>query len=887
MSTSPEIKGRPLRGIRGWLTNVDPADSPEDYAEEFNGYRALSSGLIDKDAGTIQRSSAYPSGIRMRGGRVVTDPSTAKRHQIIAGLNTSDKTRLFVDETGDYSGTWKALTRKIVCRIVSLTYNSTPKTTTITMSVPAEDGASIAIAADELAGHVVVNETPNPYQFARILSNTATAAVGGNFTITVLGNMTPAIPVVADWPATGWCSITPTASAYVAFQENNGAAPHFRWNPIDALKEVTVYYGRHDTRTYRIPMEIQKHAAMSSFYTTDVPSNIPRLSWPARWSMNVGGGGYCPTHVYLGSATAGISALTGGVGGLEKDIYEFPDRGETIQDSSTWSFLRLGVYVTDTTTPIYRNGSIVVWILVVITLLYGEDETDPVATAYCGATVPSQSPILAMSYAFNPGLMHDKLTGIRMYTKTLNVLEVNNGLQDIYLADVTLAKEILFNEAEPGSEFTVTVQAPSADRKEKVLVISHNYNIPAVQLGSQWQEVQNGGPSISTMLGHAPDRDRSYVTPRYFVRSSTTRTQGAAVIIDVTDRFARISAFGNGIHMDGTFPDVSVTTANSRGKIILIGQGEILGISQVAGTILFHREDALETFDLNSGRQEIVPFDTISRDSICETPLGIAFMGRSGPWLMPASGAGVRYLGNDIGNLFDGREQLLDGTPVISAESMAASLIGYDPAFRDLWIQLRMNTEAGAVYTMARFFLEQTAPEGGHWAERRLNFGSDIPVLWFDKAGESSFVIGYESGILEYPNVHIGFAHLDCVGWDGAAPIAGTGQGFAARIKAVLSGWANSYRGVILDHARVKYRYRASAAAKFVFSIFPDRKSTVSEERSIWMDKDWPPIGLPPWGEMVEPVIVLDLSAADAAVVEQLQIQEMSIFGKLGESAHA
>lgn len=276
-------------------------------------------------------------------------------------------------------------------------------------------------------------------------------------------------------------------------------------------------------------------------------------------------------------------------------------------------------------------------------------------------------------------------------------------------------------------------------------------------LDGEFAQLDSGGAiDILTQMGHAPTaKERTELQPLYAIMGG--RSQASLIIVDQDDDVLRTSNYnGDGTHEEDSFPEVALNAANQKLKLLLMIQGELLGLSVINGLVAALKQNDIQLRDLDSGRDSFLPADVYSRDSILLHDYGLSWSGTRDAYLIPHGSMEIIPLLADIKNLFDGSLLIDDRSASYVTDAYRSAVIsGWDPVYDAIWFHLQANKDAakggGSEYLNFRVSMDR-ATLATNISVRKLNIGSNFqPVRYFDKSNDGTMVIGYATGILQYP----------------------------------------------------------------------------------------------------------------------------------------
>jgi hypothetical protein len=508
------------------------------------------------------------------------------------------------------------------------------------------------------------------------------------------------------------------------------ATPHNMWLPIEAQDKINLALGSSaDAPVMKNLMRIEKCATRNYFYS----GAAYLATLPANWYAEKVGG-LCP--YYSAKGTWDVPQTT-----------TYTWETVSITDKAGQIFAKLlHQYQTDVD-ALYKQFR------VALCIEYDDYQmSDPVWRGYYNST--TGSPVLEFSIHVDLARMNKNITAFVFYT-TYN----DSSLTPTQWSDVD--SEYIQNFRIPINNTKYTYgkdeynYTSSADGIYWGITDTDEYCFRLLNYGSGVAAVSYSTNSTSTlagMLNHASDTSRSYLTPRYLIKSS--RSQASISIVDQDDTTLRLSCYdGAGAHEDDNYPDVAIDSNNLRQRIALLGRGSLLGIGLVRDTICAFRNTEIETFDLQSGVQGIIDADFCAKYSLVRSDWGLTWAGRSAIYILPEDGSGIQVLNPLWKNKYDG--SLLtdsDAASYVTDAYRKAIISGYDPFDRTIWFQIQQTKKdnTGSEYVLWRYHFDLK-----RWTTRVL--GNAASTKYFARAtvlGGSSankLILGTSAGIIQYP----------------------------------------------------------------------------------------------------------------------------------------
>lgn len=709
-------------------------------------------------------------------GTVLSDPTTKTDHVVLICIDSNDKTRVFIDSSVDMSGAWEEDTRTVNAK-VNEPSGINPNAVAVSIDTITERGTNAGLVATELIGYIAVNgtravgataQTPTAVTSATPIVMTKIGhglvngdiiycwgfigllAANGYFKVTVSGSditlvgsigsgqpswesgsgffkKVPSVVYVTgntsssitsptilgsngqDWKDNDDITLYKTTAGYYGINESLGLTPHFRFSNIDDQRKVNVYYGE-NRRELRSPYKIQRRDAgilcslplVPGFYAEPNPTN---------------------TMVSVGTEESRIPSGT-----IIKCYVHETD------ESDPWLLLesQTGVSLHNTTGRFY------------VTLVFAYQETDPVVAMHLASGNALQGFVGILGnptyFYINPAKAPKGVTGLTVW-------------ESAYPSDVS---------EPPASDFRKLADVPF-DSGEWVM----QQDEPGGMIYRSEARLKNVDPrgniEISASLGHTPNIERRVtVRPKFAVRAA--RAQGGIVVINEDDRTLRVSGYSEDTHMDDIFPDVLTDINGNKQKIYLGSTGELLGLafagvtSQLTGLatgVLFaFKSTELEFYDFKDGSQGIIGIDFLGVDSLCSTPYGIIYGGKSGIWIIPTGSVRPQEtpLNAAWRNLYDGTLKTDDGTTSrVTEASRQALKIGYNPYFNEVLCTLRVRKadNSGDEIVSIRYSLTRKRWTG----ERKFGTPQSGIVNFFSEHSSGAMILGCPHGLLLYPNL--------------------------------------------------------------------------------------------------------------------------------------
>lgn len=829
MKKPKDIVSLAIKAVKGFVTNVDWADLRENFAIRTRGFRYEPEGTCGKrDYGTKERFASYPtvyqptpSATTLINGTTIYNQTTRVERDVVACYDSASQMHFFVNDSTSAAawdtGSWIDLTAKYTA------YVKTVDTITITIAVDSAGtvhgvknslGATTQLAENHFQYCMVHNTTRNNYAF--ISASTISVASTTFATITLNKNA-----ALLSWAATDALVIYRNTAIKTCFSAANGATPRVNWAQINEQERLNAYFTDSSTPpASRNSITIKKKAATTYFGTATTPCVMG-----ARWVMEQGGGGLIPSfeeptyetdHDYLekgwtsggsgtiaqsfgvtvrGVGTTFITDLQVGsylirVGPIRPVIYRVEaiasDTECTVDlfgsynastylyttahdveigDGNGYDWLRIGVQVAD-------QGS---WdddqhlCRFYIVAVYDEFQySDPIYKVVVKSDFAALFPTTTFNFGVDFELMPKNITGLRIYCETTTVAA--NPLVSSWLdsaANHHLLYDVPFTSAPTDS---CVWSGSASDTSQK-----YRYTFAPPAFTTMYIADRSAGRPLSTDLAHMVDTNRSYITPRYAVR--TQRVLNALVVVDQDDATLRVTNVnGSGSAEPDNFPDVTVDSNNNKLKVFLTAAGELLGLAMYDVVVYAFKNSTIEYYDFQSGAQGSMDADVVARKSIISTEDGVFWAGESAIYFLRRGTRFPQIINQPWQNFYKGDLRISEGVGATSYMTSAyreAIISGYDPVYREVWFHSQVNKDAGgSEYLCFRYSVDTEL-----WNMRELNL-SGPPVKWFSLLTNRKMSIGTTAKILSYPNIESSYPYQE----------------------EVTSGDAQSHRGIPTSH---------------------------------------------------------------------------------------
>lgn len=504
------------------------------------------------------------------------------------------------------------------------------------------------------------------------------------------------------------------------------------------------------------------------------------------------------------------------------------------------------------------------------TLLYvGKDgttpiqESDPVFQVFMGRIDASDNFISAQITVYlDLSRVNKSIYGMRFYCAIQDLIDIGN--------DITAWND---DPAHYRQAFQLTL-ATNGWTVDTANRYSHSITLNEFTIGKINEVLATASDTILTNLGHAPDMTRSYMSPGFIVRGS--RGEEVIVCVAQNDKTARFSSFnGAGSQEDDNFPDVKVDNSARKQKSDLNGHGRVIGVASMRGNVyVFRSSGELEVFDFISGIPETIPCDFVAKESLVgvgldDSPIGLAWAGESGLYVMGSDGSQIQLLNFRQKNLYDGSMLADDNiTPLVSSVARAAVIGGYDSIYRELWFQLEVlkkDNIADSEFLQFRYNVETRKCN-----VRKLGIGAKGQANYFYSKVDKSFSIVYSSGILQYP-MRSGLPYEDDVTFAGVT----AGKGIETKIKFNCGELLSLAPRTIPIETILRYIGTSTNNNHFMVKFYANGEDNHFDMQEFRMNDIPPRMLLKPIGLMNQVEIEVSFPSANLTEYKLLELQAM------------
>jgi hypothetical protein len=804
---SDKLTYLPIEEVVDFVTKSNQQTQSKNYATRVRGFRFDTPGLLQRDWGTIGEFPNYPTTSQVNGFRLPINDEE-REYPIWVGYDSSGNLRIHVWNFD--LNRWDELTRVIKAHLAS---SPGASDTIVTLSNFTDIlGNAVSLSDGDLNDYIAVNNTLGN-SAAYVSVSTATTITS----VVVLGSIGLGWSLNDNiwlYRMTGILpdSILGTGRGY-EFME--GSNPHIRFAAVETQKKVNMYYGNSaSTPILRQPIQIRKSVATSfgSFsgspiYYYPIDHNHRRPIHLFLTDAYIGNDPtIMPDTAYsLGNSTA-VGSLNTKSGWYIDKAQLSPDYQASPATSGAAIPNRIAVGGSASTTLVIGEGITIkcdftcvsdgesdhrrYYITALYRGAFGSfyQESDPIAQVFLspnvvGGLYQNGSPNVTFTFELDLARLNKTIAGFKLYSAFKTD---SDGIH----ANLSRWQD----DATPGNEFGTTY----VEDKTVLLSDSGWSNVSTVANSLQkavtltkdtfFAALAAAAPNIDSNLGHSIDKNRSYMTPPYAVSVGHEDALIMAVLQD--DTTLRLSSVdGSGVSEDDNFPDDSDDNLDRKQKLGLWGHGQVLGVSKLGSLILILRSTELETYDIQSESHEIYTIDCYSKDSILglgknESPIGVAWAGKAGIWLLPSGGSLPHVLNPLWVNFYDGSLMIADGvTPFVTDDQRRSAKFGYSETYRSIMCTMNVNKEDGSGTETLTFIYSLDRRK---WYVREFNLSGAIE--FFNARTDGSLVIGTTNGLLRYPNrstYPLAHPYEDDVAWNGTAGVSAS-RGIPTRIRLTI-----------------------------------------------------------------------------------------------------
>jgi len=752
------------------------------------------------------------------------------------GLATkTPNTRIFVDISANASGTWSEMSATVYA-----TVNGTPGDPTATANINniKQNSASFTLPAHALQYWIARNV--NSGKLSIVQDNAATSVTClANVSSTGLGWLSG--DVVVFYPQLGTQKQIGNASPYV-FSE--GVNPHTRFNEIGTQRKVNLYLGSSATPPVMLnPLSIQNRPTRNYF-----------------WHNSSGGTMVFPSGFYMET-----------YGGLENSFTQYGTKSGTLEGATSHTFQNLtpwcSLLISGTPTSPLTNKWLTV-ICVYITVVYGYQESDPIFLGFLNANHAGISyQILTETFQFNinPALMPKEVTGFNFYTKDFSDYNANTTALINQIADSQFLLRYFLPVQSYDPNFIFGIVPTAGDLYGQIFQASYTY---------QSQFTPAIGADIVSELGHAiqVSTPRTLLTPRFAMNAKNV--YGAIVAVDQNDSTARFNSYdGSGSPEDDNFPDVSLDVNNQKQLAFLTGIGELQGIGVNDETFYFFRKFNVESVDLQSGIQRLIPCDFASKRSLCSHDMGVSWGGEIGIYLIRKGNNAIERINKDWSNFYDSTYLTDDGvTPFITQAYRDAIISGYDRYFNEIWFNCLVNRDlsdgGGTEWLNFRY-----SPQSRQWNIRKLNINGGVGLTAFSKRKDGTTTLVYGQGLLKYPNLTV-FPYEDDVTSAGASQ----SRGFETRVVIHLGSLSGILSQISIYSAVLDYvGSTASGIGLFNLLVYANKESLPFDTEQFPLDGPCVPRRIQYRGRLEQLRVEINLPTTGTNDFQRMEINSITV----------
>lgn len=339
--------------------------------------------------------------------------------------------------------------------------------------------------------------------------------------------------------------------------------------------------------------------------------------------------------------------------------------------------------------------------------------------------------------------------------------------------------------------------------------------------------------TLAGRLARPTDLNRTLIKPRFITKSA--RNQAAIHVQDRDESTLMFTCYnGSGAHEDDNIPDIVADSQGNKQILALNGKGIMRGLEVTRDMIAVFRSTEAETFDLQTGAQQLFNIDFLASASLVKSPYGLTWAGRTGIWLMPENGSSVKQINLAWANKYDGSLMIDDGiTPYMTDSYRSEIISGYDPYTKAVVFCYQINKhDTGSEYMLASYEFEYK-----RWSFKVL--GGSIQPKFFTQTtkvsgGDSAkLIIGTTGSLLQYPNQGIYFPYTDSEKVDNTI-----GDGFETditiNIKSLYNQVENAYLVCFLiDQVGASI----TGTGKFTVEFFANDETTAFDTQYVPIDE--------------------------------------------------
>lgn len=806
----PGLAYTEVRASADLVTVVDRPDIPASVLFESIGFRPGLEGSIggERDFGTKHRYADYPTSQKIFRGFNLFDKNEGASYDIVVALDGSNVMSVWVNDSAyatnaenaiGQNDNWFELSKKI-----TVTLSATPS-------------ASATSAVFPISGTGVTDSNQLRYWIAH---NTTRSNVAF---ITASGSLDP-VSITTDnilgsnglgWQSGDSVTLYKHNGIFQGFNSSNDAYPHVRWNDVESLVRAFLYYGSaatvDATPTMRNPLAIERKSSARNFFYYG--SSSFRVTVPANWYAELGGGGLIPafksigtnaspqnptgtsitgtveigpTYGYqiTGTGTAFLTELTVGQyfslssGGTKSarvlkinsntefyadedlgvgaatDFLIYPASSVEVDDTTNnnWLKLTLGSYF-EAAVVTKKYGY-----RLYVTVLYDDSavESDPVFQGFVFHDDLGNMDLSFMA-EINFARMNKRISGLNFYANRIDA--TSSAFADAIDSetDYKLVFTLPFRSYNSEAQYQAEVQWAVNSAQTSGYI--YKFLLPQFTASYLNTKLTAAPTSIRGNLQHAVDTARSYLTPRFGIKGIRPGT--GVMAVDEDDNTLRIcNTNGSGVIESDNFPDLLVDSAGSTLKVILQSRGELIGLENINDRIAAIKKTEVELRDLQSGLQSIIQVDTVARNGILSTPVGLFLPGRNALNLLPITG-GPPVVANPLWlNRYNGNERTTDNANSRVSDTARVGIVaGYNPIYNEAWFNLvTLDADGTSKNLNYRLFLDIN-----RWFAREVGCGASNAVASFITRKDNSFSILFgqsttasDNGILKYPNLDTG-----------------------------------------------------------------------------------------------------------------------------------
>lgn len=493
-------------------------------------------------------------------------------------------------------------------------------------------------------------------------------------------------------------------------------------------------------------------------------------------------------------------------------------------------------------------------------------ESDPICQICLSPNGNGVFPSAQVQVSVDMAKVNKTLYGFRFYHNQVEPADISNNLAN-WLDDAgeyLQVYELLYSTA--GWSLDTTDQ------------YSYSNTMNSLTLGLVSEALAAAPSSLLANVGHAVDLTRSYITPRFGVR--TARGQKAVNVVDQNDLFLRTSSYdGAGGHEDDNYPDVETDNSGRTMKVQLNGKGSVRGLAKLGPRVLVFREEELEIFMFdNNGSlisDGIVRTDFWAKDSLTgigvnDNVMGVAWAGNYGLYYMGADGGARQILNKNQLNFYNGDLYCSDNqTPYVSATFRQAVRSGFVPATNEIVFQVQANKFdlSGTEYLLFMYNIDT-----GKCRTRKAS----QQVMYFTNRLDGTITFGISGGLLQYPNkafTSASTAYQEEVPSTGAS----AGSGIDSRVRINVGGLYSLNPRAVFKTLQADYVGRASSNNLFYVNLYVNGQTTAFDSLGFRMNERSGARRIKPIGQVKRLEVEVQFPSTALAEFKEFELRNITL----------